>query len=166
MSVFLSEYLHFIKADWCSVDVLELGCGPGLCGIYLGLLGASCVLTDLDDVVKLTKRNIDLNFFTSETVVDQGNIPLTIGYDWCSEEQHISELLRKSFEVIVAADVLYEPCNFEALLQVIDRHSTTTTRVYIGFQIRTGAEFEYCQENLTAMGFNVGLVETDNLPPR
>lgn len=169
------EYLSFIETDWHSVSVLELGCGPGLCGIYLGLLGARCVITDLDNVVGLAQRNVDLNFLpaseteteTLQTADDRGrHIPLTIGYDWCSDKRHISEHLMKPFDVIVAAEVLYERCNFDALLQVIDRHCTVKTRVYIGYQIRTGVEFEYCQESLTAMGFDVGLVETDDLPPR
>lgn len=172
-AVFLIEYLSFIKMDWRSVKVLELGCGPGLCGIYLALRGAKCVMTDLENVINLTKRNIDLNFITSDidtdidTKIHLGCIPpVAVSYDWHSQEQHISDHLRNPFDVIVAAEVLYERCNFEALLKVIARHSTETTRVYIAYQIRTGAEFEFCLENLSSMGFELGLVETDALPPR
>jgi predicted nicotinamide N-methyase len=165
-SVFLIEYLNFITKDWDSVDVLELGCGPGLVGIYLGLRGAKCVLTDLDNVVELAQRNVEHNFKDIESRSSYGLAPTVVCYDWNAEEADISQDLRKSFDFIVASEVLYEKCNFEALLQVIDRHSTDTTRVYMSYQIRTGGEFEYCKETLSALGFSVGLVESDQLPPR
>lgn len=165
-AVFLIEYLHFILRDWQNVEVLELGCGPGLVGVYLGLLGARCVMTDLDSIIALTQRNVDLNFIQNETS-GEACAPTVIGYDWNSDKDSLPTPLRDgNFDFIVASEVLYEQCNFESLLQVMDKHSTEMTRIFISYQIRTGREFEYCKQKFSTMGFSVGLVGTDDLPLR
>jgi predicted nicotinamide N-methyase len=170
---FLIEYLKFAFDEWSGVSVLELGCGPGLAGIYLGLCGAECVLTDMENVVELTKRNVDLNFSSecrsassSDGVPVTTLVPLVTSYDWNMDSANISDSLKKHFDFIIASDVMYEPNNYEALMQVISRHCTSTTRVYIGYQLRTGDEFTYVKESLSLLGFDVGIVSVENLPPR
>jgi predicted nicotinamide N-methyase len=178
-SIFLMEYLDFSVRDWSSsVDVLELGCGTGLVGLYLGLCGAKCILTDLNDVIELTKMNIEHNFPEKLEPCEpcerreggeggEGGIaPKVIGYDWNIEETEMCDDLRQSFDFIVASDVMYEPCNYDPLMQVIKRHCTMKTRVYIAYQLRSGAEFSYVKDHLSALGFVVGLVDTCDLPPR
>lgn len=41
--------------------VLELGAGTGALGIAVAALGGDVVLTDLPDVVPLTRQNVQLN---------------------------------------------------------------------------------------------------------
>ena len=41
--------------------MLELGCGAGLLGVYLGALGANVLMADVPSVRDLAQRNIHLN---------------------------------------------------------------------------------------------------------
>ena len=40
---------------------MELGCGAGLLGIYLGCLGANVFMADVPSVRDLAERNIGIN---------------------------------------------------------------------------------------------------------
>ena len=42
-------------------NVLELGCGIGLLGVYLGCLGCNVIMADVPPVRDLAERNIGLN---------------------------------------------------------------------------------------------------------
>ena len=41
--------------------ILELGCGIGLLGVYLGCLGANVLMADVPPVRDLAERNISMN---------------------------------------------------------------------------------------------------------
>ena len=41
--------------------LLELGCGVGLLGVYLGCLGANVLMADVPPVRDLAERNISMN---------------------------------------------------------------------------------------------------------
>ncbi len=41
--------------------ILELGCGIGLLGIYLGILGAEVTMGDLAPMRDIVEKNINLN---------------------------------------------------------------------------------------------------------
>jgi len=43
------------------MSVLELGCGAGLLGVYLGALGADVIMADVPSVRDQATRNINLN---------------------------------------------------------------------------------------------------------
>ena len=61
----MAKTLHFLQdegtIDFKGKQVLELGSGVGLLGIYLGCLGANVVLTDLPVLKSLSPNNINLN---------------------------------------------------------------------------------------------------------
>lgn len=52
----------------CETNVLELGAGVGLCGVFFAKLGCKrVVLTDLPEAMPLLERNIQLNMAESST---------------------------------------------------------------------------------------------------
>lgn len=52
---------EFSRANVKGKRALELGAGPGLGGMALALLGADVLLTDLQEVVPLIRKNVDAN---------------------------------------------------------------------------------------------------------
>lgn len=105
----LAEYLLRTQpfGSFEGIHILELGCGTGQLGIALAMAGAEVTLTDLAHITPLTEQNVALNAHAmpiNARVVD---------YMWGSapEERHLQQP-----DVIVAADVLYEPQHYDELL--------------------------------------------------
>jgi predicted nicotinamide N-methyase len=89
--------------------VLELGCGMALPSIAAARAGALALATDeSDEALELAQRNARLNGVELETAV----------VDWASP----GELLdRGPFDVVMAADVLYERASVGHLLSLLPR---------------------------------------------
>jgi hypothetical protein len=116
--------------------VLDLGCGTGQLGITLALAGAAVTLTDLDYIVHppgLTQANVDLN--AARCAVR----PVVMPYLWGSPVSAIRQAgcareaagssqqqpeqqpgqQQQRWDAVVAADVLYEPQWYGALLSAL-----------------------------------------------
>jgi predicted nicotinamide N-methyase len=97
---------QILACDWpASTTVLELGCGTGLVG--LAAAARVCQVTVSDYVplaVELAVANVRGNGFTHV----QGDL-----LDWRAPKGQMKH------DVIVAADVLYDPALHEPLLQVL-----------------------------------------------
>jgi len=96
-------------SDLAGKRVLELGCGLGLPSILAALGGARATATDWSqDAVDFTRANAERNGARLATVVaswaDPG--PLVDAAPW---------------DVVLAADVLYEPRNVELLVGLLPR---------------------------------------------
>jgi len=112
--------------DVRGMRVLELGAGLGLSGITAALLGArEVVFTDGNEDLSLLRKNIEIarEAMTSSLVVAPSDLPmmdarqLLWGEDGASVE---SELMRtEGFDLIIAADVIYEPRFIRPLLQTM-----------------------------------------------
>jgi predicted nicotinamide N-methyase len=89
--------------------VVELGCGLAVPSIAAARAGASVLATDSDEeAIELAARNAGLNGVRIETAA----------VDWTSA----GELLRRApFDVVLAADVLYERANVAVLLSLLPR---------------------------------------------
>jgi predicted nicotinamide N-methyase len=84
---------------------IELGCGLGLAGIAATLTGASVLFTDYEeDALDFTRRNFNRNC---------GAQAETRLLDWRSPE------LNESFDLVLAADVLYEKRFLKPLLNTL-----------------------------------------------
>jgi predicted nicotinamide N-methyase len=89
--------------------VVELGCGLAVPSIAAARAGAAVLATDAcPDALTLVARNADLNHVPIETAT----------VDWA--EPH--ELVRRApFDLVLAADVLYEPASIPQLLSLLPR---------------------------------------------
>jgi predicted nicotinamide N-methyase len=88
---------------------LELGCGLGLPSIAAALAGGRVLATDWSpDAIELTAGNAARNGADVETLV-------------CSWTEPVPLLERAPWDLVLAADVLYEARNGEALLPLLPR---------------------------------------------
>lgn len=64
-AIVLAKTLHFLSEEGAfqlkGKTVLDLGCGVGFVGIYLGCLGCQVVLADFPSLKDLVERNIGIN---------------------------------------------------------------------------------------------------------
>lgn len=96
---------------------IELGCGPGLAGIAAAAAGLQVTLTDLmPDAIQLALHNAALNQVTSITGLQ---------LDWRSPPS-------RTFDVIIASDVLYDPELHPALLNTLTQLCHERSMIWIG----------------------------------
>jgi predicted nicotinamide N-methyase len=92
---------------------LELGCGLGLPSIAAALAGGRVLAVDWSaEAVELTRANAERNDAGLETLV-------------CSWTKPAPLLDRAPWDLVLAADVLYEARNGEALLDLLPRLTNT-----------------------------------------
>jgi predicted nicotinamide N-methyase len=96
---------------------LELGCGLGLPSIAAALGGAQVLATDwAPEALDVTRRNAERNGARVDTLLA----------DWSRP----AELLESApFDLVLCADVLYEPRNVDALLELLPQ---LTNEVLLG----------------------------------
>jgi len=98
---------HVLAHPWPDqTDVLELGCGSGLVGLAAAARGCRVTLSDYVPLaVELAVANVRGNGFSQVT----GEV-----LDWRTSRPD------RKHDVILAADVLYDPALHEPLLRVLD----------------------------------------------
>lgn len=87
--------------------IVELGCGVGLPAVVAQDMGAEVLATDHYDVA--------LDFVTHNALINTGRGTKTMRLDW---HKPSSENLGR-FDVVMAADVLYEKRNVSSLVELI-----------------------------------------------
>jgi predicted nicotinamide N-methyase len=104
------------------LSAIELGAGLGLPSIVLGLLGCRrVVVTELPDVVPVLRANIAQICGANVEV-----LPLSWGVDTLAE----------TFDLIVAADVLYDFDQYPGLVQTLLQLSHTETSILVAYKLR------------------------------
>jgi ETFB lysine methyltransferase len=100
----LARYLER-ATDLSGLQVLELGCGLGLAGVVASRKGAAVTLTDYEaDALAFARYNA-LRNGCQQAVVRH--------LDWHAPA------LTKTYELIIASDVLYERANFQPILHIL-----------------------------------------------
>jgi len=95
--------------DVRGLSVLELGCGLGVPSITAALGGATVLAVDwAQEALDATLQNAELNGASVET----------LRADWSKPEPLLE---RAPFDLVLCADVLYEPRNVDALLDHLPR---------------------------------------------
>ncbi len=93
-SMMLAERL--LEEKGAGRSLIELGCGSGLCACAAALSGFDVLATDYyDDALRFTELN---------TRVNAGTAAKTMHVDWSALPADIG-----TFDVVLAADVMYEP---------------------------------------------------------
>ncbi len=91
------------------LSVVELGCGLAVPSIAAARAGAVVLATDADaEAVDLAARNAEANDTRIETAV----------VDWAAPDELLS---RAPFDLVLAADVLYERASVALLLSLLPR---------------------------------------------
>ncbi|KAI9047526.1 hypothetical protein LZ554_008242 [Drepanopeziza brunnea f. sp. 'monogermtubi'] len=86
--------------------VLELGAGTGLVGMAAAAIwSTSVVLTDLEEIQENLLFNIEKN---QETIESMGGHISGAVLDWTKPNEALSVLPSKEFEIIIAADPMYD----------------------------------------------------------
>ena len=108
--------------------VIELGCGLGLPALAAALAGGRVLATDWSpDAVRATAANAELNDVSIETAVVAWDAPAEI-------------LARAPWRYVLASDVLYEPRNVDALLDLLPQLVDKTGRILLADPGRRPAE--------------------------
>lgn len=95
--------------DVRGLSVLELGCGLGVPSITAALGGATVLAVDwAQEALDVTQQNAERNGASVET----------LRADWSKPEPLLE---RAPFDLVLCADVLYEPRNVDALLDLLPR---------------------------------------------
>lgn len=122
----LAEYIINNQIYLKNRKVLELGCGIGLVGIAATHANAKVTFSDYEkEALEFTKQNYFLNF---QSQAD------TILLDWRNPE------LKKTFEIILAADILYEKRFLTPVYNTIRKLLSANGKLYIAEPDRTIAK--------------------------
>jgi len=140
--------------------VLELGAGTGVVGLTLGRLGAEVTLTDNEpELVELMMANVHANSLAGVVVAQH--------LDWEDAATYMTE---PPFDVIVAADVLYEgdgshfaqalrahmPDGSSTVAYVANHHNAERCQAMLGF-LKLMLRWGFCVDRLEdAQGRAVG----------
>ena len=103
---------HIAARDLGETRVLEIGCGLGLPSLVAARLGADVVATDWSpDAIALLERNAARN----------GTKITAVTADWREPERFVA---LGPFDLVLAADVLYEERNAEPILALLEALDT------------------------------------------
>jgi predicted nicotinamide N-methyase len=103
--------------DVDGLAVLELGCGLGVPSVTAALGGAKVLAVDwAQEALDVTRQNAERNGASVET----------LRADWSKPEPLLA---RAPFDLVLCADVLYEPRNVDALLELLPK---LTAEVLLG----------------------------------
>jgi predicted nicotinamide N-methyase len=106
--------------------VLEIGCGLGLAGVAAGLGGASVLFTDyVAEALAFARANAEHHRLRS---FDTRVVDFT------------RERLNERFDLVIAADVVYEPESYEPLVEFLATHTTPRGRVLLTESLRADAK--------------------------
>ena len=128
-AIALSEYVLENQKVFKGKKILELGCGLGLVGITVTAIGGDVLFTDYDPhALRFTQTNFKRNFSRPASVQL---------LDWRNPSHS------ESFDIILAADILYEKRWLGPVLNILDKKLIMHGIAYIADPDRTVAREIY-----------------------
>ncbi|CEG35442.1 Putative N2,N2-dimethylguanosine tRNA methyltransferase [Plasmopara halstedii] len=124
-------------------QVVELGSGLGLVGIFCSLLGAHVTLTDMKEIIPLIEYNISLNYCEEGQRDDKGKggiTPIARAHHWGESPCN----LPVQPDVIVLSDVVYDPIGYAPLVSSLVALATCSkTLVLMAYRSRNPLEYQF-----------------------
>ncbi|XP_078089375.1 EEF1A lysine methyltransferase 3-like [Mustelus asterias] len=147
----LCRYFENENIDFIGKKVLELGSGTGIVGILAVLLGGNVTLTDRPYVLKQIEYNV------------LANVPLTSRHRsnicalaWGDDQNNFSN----DFDFILGSDIVYNPTQFQGLLQTLLHLCSEKTTVYMSSNVTAREGSVNFHEHLLPRQFNSELLHT------
>jgi predicted nicotinamide N-methyase len=166
-SLFLCKYLEsdeIFDKIFQSKNVIELGSGVGLLGIFVWKKFAQCnsvVLTDLASIVPNLTQNLEQNI---EEEHDGGN-DRSISVHELAWGQPSAVLEKTPFDIVLCADLLYNQALFAPLLEtLISLTAVNKSVIYFAQKLRCGFEHEFFEQERFVEYFNMQEHSFDNAP--
>jgi predicted nicotinamide N-methyase len=125
------------SADLAGRRVLDLGCGLGLPGLVAAARGASVVFADYEPAA--------LEFVRASAARNGFRAVRCVAIDFTRES------LDDSFDVILGAEVVYDPQSYQPLCEFLDRHLDAGGTIRLTDAFRSDAERFFAA--LRARGF-------------
>jgi predicted nicotinamide N-methyase len=131
LASFFANRDQFPADFWPKKRVCEIGAGCGVTGLVVAQLGADVVLTELADELKLLQKNVAQNPINIDSQSDKSGIShlgsaTAMEYFWGSDPSHLGD----SFDIIVAADCVYEVQLFDMLAKAMVDICAKNTKAY------------------------------------
>ncbi|XP_059048827.1 histidine protein methyltransferase 1 homolog [Achroia grisella] len=125
---YLSENIN--KSLWNEANVLDLGCGAGLLGIYGFLNGAYITFQDYNrEVLKyVTIPNVLLNIEEEKREVDIRKCKFYCG-DWGSFNKKLGNCTL--FDIILTSETIYNEDNYDKLIEIFLQKLSKSGSVYV-----------------------------------
>ena len=140
---------HLLDGPPPAGRILELGCGVALPSLALRWRGAPVIASDYyQDALDFALRNAEENGIPP---------PDTLLLDWRTPRDHLG-----LFDLVIAADVVYEQRNAEALAALLPRVVGPGGRALVADPGRV--YFPYLVDRMEARGWSVRTVETREEP--
>eukprot|EP00250_Pteridium_aquilinum_P004633 c14845_g1_i2 orf=118-843(+) len=150
-AIVLSKYFERWPSKVNGKQCIELGAGCGLPGITAACLGASSVLlTDLSENLPLLKENIIKNN-VSDTVS-------VANLEW-GRKDDLHDI--RTFDVVLAADVMYDASIVGAFLQTVRMVATPSASVFLAYGRNRQAEEQFLKE--VKQTFSIERIEIEQL---
>ncbi|KAG0460798.1 hypothetical protein HPP92_021095 [Vanilla planifolia] len=159
LAKFLEHAVDTKRLHLLGKKVVELGSGCGLVGCVAALLGASVILTDLPDRLKLLKKNVDAN--VGIPVTTRGYVKV-LELTWGDElDPHF---INPFPDFVVGSDVIYSEDAVVDLLQTLSQLSGSHTTIFLAGELRNEAVLEFFLE-AALEEFQIGCIDQKRWHP-
>ncbi|XP_067142268.1 histidine protein methyltransferase 1 homolog [Centruroides vittatus] len=115
------------------MNILDLGCGAGLAGIFAYLKGANVDFQDYNEEVlrHLTIKNVLLN--VNEQMTEVPKLCRFFAGDWKSIHDHFNKIFLEcpKYDIILTSETIYNPANQQDLLQLMKTTLKSNGRIYL-----------------------------------
>ena len=120
-SIVLTDYLAGIGLEK-DKEILEIGAGMGVTGLFLGAFGHKVTITDYeDDALELLRLNVEQNGLNNVTVKK---------LDWNNPD------LEKKYDIICGSELIYKESSIEPIMSLLRKHLKPHGSVFLSHDIR------------------------------
>lgn len=150
------RWIYLNKGIFEKKTVLELGSGPGLCGIVAAMYANAVVLSDyIPQLLNTMKENIKLN--TPMPISNKNKIYTTLIDFNATDRVAVPEFLKDGVDIIIGSEVNYYPEVAKILANAINLYLKTDGVFYGISPTFRGQGNGVLVEEMTRLGFNVEL---------